>query len=50
MSSLEQKLTKELEAAKQAAQGVPVMQEVLVSDNEAVNRLAGENESLKVML
>ncbi|KAL9687837.1 hypothetical protein QQ045_032244 [Rhodiola kirilowii] len=43
-------LTKELEAAKRAAQGAPVMQEVLVSDSEAINKLAAENESLKAMV
>lgn len=41
-------LTKELESAKESAQAAPVMQEVFVSDNEAVNKLAAENESLKV--
>uniref|UniRef100_A0A7N0USH1 Uncharacterized protein n=2 Tax=Kalanchoe fedtschenkoi TaxID=63787 RepID=A0A7N0USH1_KALFE len=41
---------KEIEAAKNAAHHAPVVQEVLVSDNETINKLAAENESLKAMV
>lgn len=48
MSSLEQKLSKELETAKKTAEWPPSMPELPLSDNEAINKLAAENEGLKV--
>lgn len=41
-------LMKEKEAAKEAAEKVPVIQEVSVIDHEMVNKLTAENEQLKV--
>ena len=41
-------LIKEREAAKKAAEVVPVIQEVPVVDNEMLEKLSEENEKLKV--
>lgn len=41
-------LIKEQEAAKKAAEQVPVVHEVPVIDNEMMNKLTEENEQLKV--
>lgn len=43
-------LTEEREAAKKAAEQVPIIQEVPVIDHEVVNKLTAENEQLKVLL
>lgn len=41
-------LVKEREAAKQAAEQAPIIQEVPVIDHEMINKLTTENEQLKV--
>lgn len=41
-------LVKEREAVKQAAEQVPIIQEVPVIDHEMINKLTTENEQLKV--
>lgn len=43
-------LIKERNAAKEAAEQVPIVQEVSVIDHEMVNKLTAENEQLKVRL
>ncbi|KAK9082960.1 hypothetical protein Scep_029431 [Stephania cephalantha] len=43
-------LVKELEAAKEAAEQAPVIQEVPVIDNAMLDKLTVENESLKTMV
>jgi myosin-5 len=42
-------LEKECEAAKRAAEKVPVIQEVPVIDHVMMEKLSSENEKLKVM-
>ncbi|XP_050216966.1 myosin-6-like isoform X2 [Mercurialis annua] len=44
------RLINECEAAKRAIEHVPTIQEVLVVDQEVVNKLTSENEMLKVMV
>lgn len=41
-------LVKEREAAKKAAEVIPVIQEVQVVDNAIVEKLTSENDKLKV--
>ncbi|XP_059632269.1 myosin-8-like [Cornus florida] len=43
-------LIKEREAAKKAAEQIPVIQEVAVIDHEMVNKLTAENEELKALV
>lgn len=43
-------LIKEQNAAKEAAEQVPIVQEVSIIDHEVFNKLTAENEQLKVRL
>lgn len=43
-------LMKEREAAKRAAEQIPVIQEVSVIDNAMLDKLTAENEKLKVRM